>query len=163
MFDGYLTSPYTVLPKDDISIRHMRYMAAVDVLSWALNGKLWLYSPIVHTHPVAQYGRLPGSFEYWREFDTVGISACRQLCILTLPGWQASHGVRAELMIARSMMKTISYIHKVGPTEYTMTPTSYDEVQEDIKRGSCSHKDCYDLGEKCPMCAGTKLRGGLTL
>jgi hypothetical protein len=159
MFEGYLASPYSVLPTDDPAIRHLRFMEAVMAPGWAHKQGIWLYSPIAHTHPIAEHCHLPKSFNYWEAYDEVAIASCRNFYILTLPGWQASSGIQRELESAgKHPDKEIFYMRKLRAGEYIIALTARSKVWEDIRKALCQEPNCLALGNRCPKCKGTRLK-----
>ena len=67
------------------------------------------FSPITHSHPIAQVGHLPVEWDYWEAYDKRLLAICDQLYVLTLDDWQESVGVAAEMKLARNMGKPIRY------------------------------------------------------
>jgi uncharacterized protein DUF1937 len=46
----------------------------------------------------------------WRRVDRWFLQACEQVVVLTLPGWQTSEGVQAEIALAAELGKGIALI-----------------------------------------------------
>lgn len=103
----YLATPYS---DPDPRVMEFRFNAVNEVAGMLMNSGLYVYSPISHSHPIAQVGGLPGSWEFWKEYDQVMMSVCDELCIYTAYGWEKSVGVFEELNIALKGGKKISYI-----------------------------------------------------
>jgi hypothetical protein len=70
----------------------------------------YIYSPISHSHPIAQEVDLPGDWNFWQGFDRVMLKACKCLVVLRLPGWEQSIGVKAEIGIANELGLPVEYI-----------------------------------------------------
>jgi hypothetical protein len=102
----YLASPYTHV---DVAVRQRRYENACQAVALLLKAGVFAYSPIVHTHPLTQYG-LEGPWEFWRDYDLTFLKRCSELWVLTLDGWQESKGVRAEIETARSWGLPVRYV-----------------------------------------------------
>lgn len=102
----YLAAPYS----------HENHIVVYQRVVWinaataALFAKgLFVFSPITHTHPIKELTESKGSFEQWAAYDYAMLDRCQRLLVLTLPGWDKSKGVTAE----------IAYWQKRGlPVEY---------------------------------------------
>ena len=92
----YVASPYS---HPDAAVRTARYDAARRHAARLVREGRLAYSPIVHSHPLAELG-LPGDWTYWAEHNRHMLAACRELVVLALPGWQESQGVAAEVTMA---------------------------------------------------------------
>lgn len=101
----YLMSPYS---HADSSVREWRYQEACRAAAEMMREGVLVFSPIAHSHGIAAYG-LPGSWEFWREFDLAFLRACDAVVVMTLDGWQESKGIAAELAEAVAMGLPISY------------------------------------------------------
>ncbi len=95
----YLASPYS---DPDPIVRKARYEAACDRAARMLAEGQLVYAPVVYGHALAERG-LPGDWAFWEQHNHAMLSRSTSLLILTLPGWQESVGVRAEIAIARSL------------------------------------------------------------
>jgi hypothetical protein len=104
----YLACPYS---DPDREVRLKRFHAA-NVAA----GKLMtatgehVFSPISHTHAIAEDGRLPFNFDFWASYDRAILSVCHKIYILRLDGWQTSKGVLAEMSIAVEMGIPIEFL-----------------------------------------------------
>lgn len=103
----YLAGPYS---HPDPAVREERYRAlsraAADLIAM---GHI-VYSPISHSHAIlacAPEHKLPTSWEYWREADSAFIKWADEVCIVPLPGWRESVGVKAEIDLALQLKKDI--------------------------------------------------------
>ncbi len=72
-----------------------------------------VFSPISHTHPIAEETSLPLGWDYWEQYDRRFIEMCDEMYILMLDGWEDSIGVQAEIKIAKELGKKITYIDKL--------------------------------------------------
>lgn len=90
----------------------------------------YIYSPISHTHPLAEAAQLPRNWEFWKGYDRCMLSRSQKLYVLTIDGWAQSTGVNAEMKIAEELEIPIWYI-----TEELRMFTSVREVvsMEDIR------------------------------
>lgn len=103
----YLASPYT---HPDSHVQELRFEQACHAAARLMQEGDYIFSPIAHTHPIANAGQLPTDWEYWREYDKRMIACCDELYVLQLPGWQNSKGVTEEIEIARALKKPIKFI-----------------------------------------------------
>ena len=103
----YLASPYS---HDDPKVRHERFVHACRAAGKLMSEGKIVFSPISHTHPIAQYCDLPKDWMFWERQDRAIIEWCGAMVVLRLPGWQESKGVQAELAIADEYGLPVSYI-----------------------------------------------------
>ena len=101
----YLASPYS---HPDPKVREARWREACRTAAFLMKGGQFVFSPIAHTHPIAEFG-LPGGWEFWERFDREMLSACDELQVLMLDGWRESKGVSAEIRIAQELGLAVSY------------------------------------------------------
>ncbi len=68
------------------------------------------FSPIVHSHHVAQAHGLPTDWEFWREINHRWLSLAGQLWVLhdSDGAWATSDGVADEIREARRLLMPIS-------------------------------------------------------
>lgn len=67
----------------------------------------YVFSPILMCHPIAKRVGLPLNFAYWEQFDFHLINLCDCMCVLCLPGWENSRGIKAEIKYARSIERRV--------------------------------------------------------
>ena|SRR3990167_3910508 len=77
------------------SIQQLRFEMVNEWCARQMRNGYILFSPISHTHPLAEYG-LPGGWDFWVTFDAPFLKACTHMAVLMLPGWEKSVGVTAE-------------------------------------------------------------------
>ena len=95
----YLASPYS---HPDAGVREARYRQTCwHAVRLMRVGRL-VYSPIVHSHPLAELG-LPGDWPFWAEHNREMMASCRELVVLALDGWEESRGVAAEVELATEL------------------------------------------------------------
>jgi hypothetical protein len=69
-----------------------------------------VYSPIVHTHPVAVHGHIdPYNHAIWIPLDRHMMRACDGLIVVCMPTWETSKGVDIEITEFRSAGKRIRW------------------------------------------------------
>ena len=93
----YLSSPYS---NPDPAVREQRFAAICRHAAAMMRAGKLVFSPIAHTHPIAQHGELPTGFDYWREYNEAMLDCCEELHVLMLDGWRESVGVAAEIKLA---------------------------------------------------------------
>jgi len=95
----YLASPYS---HPDAAVRESRFHAVCEYAAEAMRDGQLVYSPIVHSHPLAERG-LPGDWSFWSSHNRAMLERSSALVVLALPGWEKSEGVQAEVGMARSL------------------------------------------------------------
>ena len=106
----YLASPYT---HHDPDVRQQRFEAACRVAAELIRVGKTVFSPIAHSHAICRYG-LPLDWRFWERHDRRYLEACDEVVVLMLDGWPESVGVQAEIDIARSLGKPVSYLDPVA-------------------------------------------------
>ncbi len=104
----YLASPYS---HPDVQVRDARFHAVCRVAAMLSAAGVLVYAPIAHGHAIALAGQLPTDFAYWEALDRAMLAACGRVVVVTLPGWENSVGVQAEIRIATAMGLPIRYLH----------------------------------------------------
>lgn len=103
----YLASPYSSI---DARVREDRFRAAARHAAMLVKRGEHVFSPVVHSHPIAIYGTdVPTHFAFWREFDRRMLAHCDFLRVLRLDGWDESLGVQQEILIATEYQMPIMY------------------------------------------------------
>jgi hypothetical protein len=110
----YLACPYSHPDRD---VRVARFEAVNRVASELMRQGLKVFSPISHTHPIAEAGELPLGWYYWLEYELVFLSASNKIIVLMLDGWKESTCVKGEIAIAESLGIGIEYMIANGQTE----------------------------------------------
>ena len=117
----YLASPYSSLEPATVEAR---YKMALKMAAKLTAQGYTVFSPIVHSHPMSEFEKLPATWEFWQEFDRAFIAAASQLWVLCLPGWADSVGVAAELKIAMQYDLPVYYV-----TPDTISPAGFRFVR----------------------------------
>lgn len=103
----YLASPYT---HPDKHVRDARYRLACEAAAYLIRHSILVYSPIAHTHPICEVGRLPPGFDFWSELDLTFIRDwATHVVVLTLEGWEKSLGIKHECLEAQKYNIPILY------------------------------------------------------
>lgn len=106
----YLASPYS---HPDRIVRETRYLEAVKAAGRLMKERpgCAVFSPIAHSHMIAEMTRLPGDFEFWQAQDVGYIDLwATRLAVLKLDGWQESRGVMAEIARAEARGLPVEYL-----------------------------------------------------
>ena len=106
----YLASPYT---HHDPAIRQARFEAACRAAGAILRSGEQVFSPIAHSHPIAELCELPKAFDWWQPNNHAWLDRCNILVVLRLDGWDRSAGVRVETEHAKAAGKLVMYMAEV--------------------------------------------------
>lgn len=103
----YLATPYTAYAPDTAA----GYADAARIVARLLDEGIYVYSPIVYTHPLAEAVGLNAlDHDLWMAYDEAMMRVCPALLVGMLPGWSASRGVQGEVEYFRSKTKPILYL-----------------------------------------------------
>ena len=108
---AYIACPYSS-PYENV--RRLRFEAANRCAGALMARGEVVFSPISHTHPIAEQCELPKGWEYWNKYDRAMLSQCVKVYVLTIDGWMESVGVAAELKIANELGLPVEYITEDG-------------------------------------------------
>jgi hypothetical protein len=103
----YLAAPYSHRSKH---VMEFRFWAINKVASKMIRDGVCVFSPISHTHPIAESGGLPVDFDYWQRHNRAWLERCQKVVVLKLDGWTHSRGVAAEIEIARELGIPVEYL-----------------------------------------------------
>jgi len=103
----YLASPYS---HPNADVREARVAAAMTTAADLMREGLVVFSPIAHSHPIAENHAMPGDWTFWEAQDLPLLHHAAELYVLTLDGWDQSRGVCAEIAYARGIGKPVTYI-----------------------------------------------------
>lgn len=103
----YLATPYS---HPDPYIRTLRFHRVSKVAGVLMDRGVVLFSPISHTHPIAEMHQLPKDWNYWKRYDQIMLKNCSMLVVLMLEGWEASIGVKGEVEIAKELGIPVIYL-----------------------------------------------------
>ena len=103
----YLATPYS---HNDALIREHRFRVVNRVAADLMRRGVHVYSPISHTHPIAEAGDLPKGWEFWEQYDRSVLSVCVRMIVLKQDGWEESRGVTEEIRISRDIGLPIHYM-----------------------------------------------------
>lgn len=100
----YLAAPYSHPSRE---MRRQRFLACLEACALLFNGGEYVYSPIVHCHPLQETYAMPVGWKFWAGYDRCMIEASQGVHLLLLPGWRESIGVQMELEIVRELNLTL--------------------------------------------------------
>ncbi len=103
----YLASPYS---HPDEAVRHQRYKATCLATGKLLTQGHKVFSPIVHSHPIAMLADLPLGWDFWWEYDLAILEHADEIWVLMLDGWDTSRGVKAEVEYMTERGRPVRYI-----------------------------------------------------
>ena len=105
----YLAVPYS---HADRYVRVARWIAANKAAAKLMASGLYVFSPISHTHPIAEAsdGTLPRGWDFWEGFDRQYLNVCKKVTVLRIPGWDTSTGVTAEIKIGNEAGIPVEYM-----------------------------------------------------
>ncbi len=108
----YLACPYS---HDDPAVRENRFQAVSKLAAALCRAGILVFSPISHSHPLAQYGGLPGDWGYWEKVDKAFMAVCDIMVIYMLDGWDTSRGVTKETKLWVLSRKLFIYHKEEAP------------------------------------------------
>ncbi|MCC7253837.1 DUF1937 family protein [Hyphomicrobium sp.] len=87
------------------------YREAARIAGRLVDAGLNIFSPIVHSHPLAAYGDIdPLNHALWMKADAPFCAMAGGLLVVQMDGWHESKGVLAEIEIFRAADKPIFYV-----------------------------------------------------
>ena len=117
---AYLATPYTRFPGGT----EAAFLEASKLAARLLRAGIKVFSPIVHTHPIATFGALdPLDHAMWMALDVVMLSAADVLIVAHMPSWEESKGIAIE----------IEYFEKAGKPIFDL---EVDELRMTKRRPS---------------------------
>lgn len=103
----YLAVPYS---HEDPKVMEDRVKKVNVMAAFLIQNEEIIFSPITHCHTLREYGKLPETWDFWKNYDLEFLAQCRKLYVLTLPGWKESIGVQAEIAFAKEHHIPIEYL-----------------------------------------------------
>lgn len=96
-------------------VRDFRYRVAIEITSHYIAAGSHVYSPIVHSHLIAQtQNKL--DFDFWREIDCNMIDRMDSILVCKMINWRVSKGIKGEIEHARQREMKIEF-HNSWPFE----------------------------------------------
>ena len=104
----YLASPYS---HPDRTVEALRFGEVCRIAGVLMARGLIVFSPIAHTHPIAERCDLPREWDYWKHFDEEFIDASEKVIVAMMPGWEQSKGIAGEIVIAKEKGVPVEYLN----------------------------------------------------
>lgn len=103
----YLATPYSKYPRGI----EAAYEDAARLAGRLLKTGHVVYSPIVHSHPIATLGGIdPLNHSFWLDFDERMMRVCDAILVAQMTGWKESYGVDLEIEYFREAGKPVLYL-----------------------------------------------------
>jgi hypothetical protein len=104
---SYLAVPFS---HANPTIKWQRFVACTKVAARMTTSGITVFSPITHSAPLELIGGVTGSWDLWQLHDTRYLNCCKELFVLTIPGWSTSTGVTAEREYAKRIGIPVYYV-----------------------------------------------------
>lgn len=98
----YLASLYASGTKSQKTL-HKRYKRVLYALTELLKSGYFVFSPIVHNHPVNLNLRKSPGWDFWGPYDKNMLKRCNHMIILADNRWEISNGINEEIKCARKL------------------------------------------------------------
>lgn len=105
----YLASPYS---HPDPKVMAARAKETTDLMVTLLKNGIFTFAPIVYNANLSVDYQLPGSWDFWLDFDLAFVSRMEGVLVAKQDGWDKSVGVKAE----------VEHAHKIGLPVFYATP-----------------------------------------
>jgi hypothetical protein len=104
----YIASPYT---NPNSIIRIQNYLDVTKIAADLVSVGHVAISPITYGHVLAECKEMPTDWEFWMDFCLVLLNKCDKLLVCnTIPGWENSKGVSAEIEFAKQNGIKVEYL-----------------------------------------------------
>ena len=104
----YVAGPYS---HDDPDVRQARFLAHCTAAANLMKQGDCVYSPIAHSHPIAELtGLEPMDHDFWMRPCRAILPLCDRVVVLKLDGWSESRGTKAEIEDATLLGIEIEYV-----------------------------------------------------
>lgn len=111
----YLATPYS---HPDPAVMEARFLLAAEVSAEIMRSGRLLFSPISHTHPIAQFD-LPKGWDFWQRYDHWFLDHCTELWVVaSMDGWRESKGVTGEIAYMKKLGKPVWYFDHQAKAVY---------------------------------------------
>ena len=115
----YLASPYSNYEGGDAGGRELAWLHAAEATALLTRAGVPVFSPIVHSHPLATVCGLDLTHVEWLAADLPFMDAAKGCIVLRLPGWDDSAGVTFEMRYFRDAGKPVVYMDAGKFPEWT--------------------------------------------
>jgi len=103
----YLAIPYSGITEKSFEV------SCKLAVKYMKEGKI-VFSPIVHSHPLTEYGAPQMDHDFWMRQDLAVLENCDELYVVCLPGWETSKGVSIEVDFADQRDIPIVFVDEEG-------------------------------------------------
>lgn len=110
----YLATPYSKHPGG----LEYAFVAACRLAGYLVHERVTVYSPIAHTHPIAEHARIDKTDKLWYTFNHNIMDACDAMVIGLMADWDTSRGVIYERGYFSGQSKPILYLDTDDYTLY---------------------------------------------
>ena len=105
----FLASPYT---HKDEEVIFLRYRETLEATAKLIKEGNMVFSPIVHSHPIAVRYDLPRDYSFWQAYtNSFILHWAEAFSILCLHGWENSVGIKDESILATEVGLSISFMY----------------------------------------------------
>ena len=108
----YVASPYSSVPDKHQLMRTVAQTCGKYMLAYP--GQ-YAVSGLIHHYALSEVEGLGTDYEFWKNWCETFLRKCEKLVVLTIPGWNTSTGVAAEIQLAKSLNMPIEFI---DPTSF---------------------------------------------
>lgn len=115
----YLAAPYT---HSDEDVRLLRFDDACRAAAWAMSQGHTCFSPISHSHPIADH--LPDELlldhQFWMDQDLPLLRVANEVWVYMGEGWDKSKGMAREIREAEALGIPVRYVRpeEVPPAQF---------------------------------------------
>lgn len=103
----YLGSPYS---KYHLGLE-AAWIEACKIAGWFAAARVPVYSPIVHSHPVAIYGgHDPLDYDIWMPLNMAAMNSSEGIIVAMMEGWRESFGLSEEIKFYEKRRQPIFYL-----------------------------------------------------
>ena len=103
----YLATPYN---DPSPEVRQQRFEDINRVAAKIINDYGFLvFSPISHSHPIAEVGNLPKGFDFWKQYDKSFIEWADEVWVYATER-KKSKGVAYEIALAKKLGKRVCHL-----------------------------------------------------
>lgn len=104
---AYIAIPYTDSDKSVVEQR-VKILCEIDALLMKIG--IFTVSPVLK-HLLFMHAKdLPSDWKYWEEYSYALLARCQTMYVVTVPGWEESIGVQAEIAFCEKMNIKIVYL-----------------------------------------------------
>ena len=107
----FVASPFS---HPAIEVEARRYRAAVHFVAWAARERMVVVSPRVPAVAPARAPALPPAPGVWLHAHMAFLRMARSLIVLRIDGWDASRGVREEILEAHRLRLPLAFYERHG-------------------------------------------------